>query len=134
MKILSPEVAQYLFKSTIYPCMEHCCHIWAGAPSCYLELIVKLRKRMYRTVGPSFFTSLESWLIVEMLRRVFSIGINLVDVHLNWLKWFHFFLLERRSTRYFDRFYDFSVTIPRCYKDVYFNSSFLALDPEILCL
>ena len=83
MKILSPEVAQYLFKSTICPCMEYCCHVWAGAPSCYLELIDKLRKRICRTVGPSLFTSLESWLIVEVLRRVFSIGISLVDVHLN---------------------------------------------------
>ena len=29
-----------------------------------------------------------------------------------------------RSTRYSDRLHDFSVTIPRCYKDVYVNSSF----------
>ena len=28
------------------------------------------------------------------------------------------------STRYSDRLYDFSVTIPRCYKDVYVNSFF----------
>ena len=37
MKFLSPEVALYLYKSTIRPCMENCCHVWAGAPSCYLE-------------------------------------------------------------------------------------------------
>ena len=30
-----------------------------------------------------------------------------------------------RSTRYSDRLHDFSVTIPRCYKDVYVNSFFL---------
>ena len=35
MKFLSPEVALYLYKSTIRPCMEYCCHVWAGAPSCY---------------------------------------------------------------------------------------------------
>ena len=29
-----------------------------------------------------------------------------------------------RSTRYSDRLHDFSVTIPRCYKDVYVNSFF----------
>ena len=34
MKFLSPEVALYLYKSTIRPCMEYCCHVWAGAPSC----------------------------------------------------------------------------------------------------
>ena len=38
MKFLSPEVALYLYKSSIRPCMEYCCHGWAGAPSCYLEL------------------------------------------------------------------------------------------------
>ena len=44
MKFLSPEVALYLYKSTIRPCMEHCFHAWAGAPSCYLELLDKLQK------------------------------------------------------------------------------------------
>ena len=34
MKFLSPEVALYLYKSTIRPSMEYCCHVWAGAPSC----------------------------------------------------------------------------------------------------
>ena len=31
---------------------------------------------------------------------------------------------QRRSTRYSDRLHDFSVTIPRCYKDVSVNSFF----------
>ena len=59
MKFLSPEVALYLYKSTIRPCMEYCCHVWAGAPSCYLELLDKLQKRICRIVGPSFAASLE---------------------------------------------------------------------------
>ena len=43
MKFLSPEVALYLYKSTvIWQCMEYCCHVWPGAPSCYLELSDKL--------------------------------------------------------------------------------------------
>ena len=33
MKFLSPEAALYLYKSTIRPCMEYCCHIWGGASS-----------------------------------------------------------------------------------------------------
>ena len=41
MKFLSPEVALYLYKSTIQPCMEYCCHVWAGAPSYYVELLDK---------------------------------------------------------------------------------------------
>ena len=44
MKFRSPEVALYLYKSTIRPCMEYCCHVWAGAPSRYLELLDKLEK------------------------------------------------------------------------------------------
>ena len=44
MKFLSPEVSLYLYKSTIRPCVEYCCHVWAGAPSCYLELLDKLQK------------------------------------------------------------------------------------------
>ena len=59
MKFLSPEVALYLYKSTISPCMEHCCHVWAGAPSYYLELLDKLQKRIFRIAGPSLAASLE---------------------------------------------------------------------------
>ena len=59
MKFLSPKVALYLYKSTICPCMEYCRLVWAGAPSCYFELLDKLQKRAYRTVGPSLGASLE---------------------------------------------------------------------------
>ena len=59
MKFLSPQVILYLYKSTIRPCMEYCCHVWAGAPSCYLELFYKLQKRICRTVGRSLAASLE---------------------------------------------------------------------------
>ena len=59
MKFLSPEVALYLYKSTIWSCMEYCCHFWAGAPSSYLELLNKLQKRICRTFGPSIAASLE---------------------------------------------------------------------------
>ena len=44
MNFLSPEAALYLYKSTIHLCMEYFCHVWAGAPSCYLELLNKLQK------------------------------------------------------------------------------------------
>ena len=59
MKFNSPEVAIYLYKSTICPCKEYCFDVWAGAPSCYLELLGKLQKWICKTVGPSFATSLE---------------------------------------------------------------------------
>ena len=50
LNFFSPEVALYLYKSTIRPCMEYFCHIWTGAPSCYLELLDKPQKRICRTV------------------------------------------------------------------------------------
>ena len=125
MKFLSPEVALYLYKSTMHPCMEYCYHVWAGAPNCYLELLDKLQKQICRTVGPSFVASLEplghrwnlaslslfyryyfGWCFSELAELVplaFSLG---------------------KSTRYSDRLHDFSVIIPRCYKDVYVNSFF----------
>ena len=57
MKFLSPEVALYLYKSTICPCMEW--SVWTGAHSCYLDLLDKLQKRICRIVGPSLAASLE---------------------------------------------------------------------------
>ena len=60
MKFLFPEVALYLYKSTMQPCVEYCCHVWAGAPSCYLKLLDKLQEWICRTVSPSLAVSLES--------------------------------------------------------------------------
>ena len=59
MKVLSPEVALYHYNSTMQPCMEYCCHVWAGACSCYLELLDRLQKRICRTAGSSLAASLE---------------------------------------------------------------------------
>ena len=63
--------------------MEHCCHVWAGAPSCYFGRC--------------------SSELAELVPLPYSRG---------------------RSIGYSDRLHDFSVTIPRCYKDVYVNSFF----------
>ena len=59
MKFLSLEIALYLYKSTIRPCIEYCCHVWACAPSCYLELLDKLQIRICANGGPSLAVSLE---------------------------------------------------------------------------
>ena len=58
MKLFSPEVPLYLYKSTIRLCMVYCCHVWSGAPSYYLELLDRLQKRTCRTVGPLLVASL----------------------------------------------------------------------------
>ena len=59
VKVLSPEAALYLNKFTICPCMEYYWHVWAGVPSCYLELLGKLQKQICRTVGSSRAAALE---------------------------------------------------------------------------
>ena len=125
MKFLSPEVALYLYKSTKQPFMKYCCYVWAGVPSCYLELLDQQQKRIYRTAGPSVAASLE-----PLAHRR-----NVASLSLFYRYYFGRFPSELaelvplpysrgRSTRYSDRLNDFSVTIPRCYKDVYVNSFF----------
>ena len=76
IRFRSPEVALYLYKSTICPCIEYCCHVWAGAPSCYLELLDKVQKQICRIVGPNFAASLEplaNCQNVASLKLVFAI-------------------------------------------------------------
>ena len=38
VKFLSPEVALYLYKSTIRLCMKYCCRVWAGAPTILVKI------------------------------------------------------------------------------------------------
>ena len=57
--LFSSEAAVDLCKSIIWPCMEYCFHVWAGAPSCHLELLDKLEKQICRTVDPVLTASLE---------------------------------------------------------------------------
>ena len=53
INFLSPESAFYLYKSTIRPCIEYCCYVWAGAPNIQLDMFDKLQKRVCRSVGLS---------------------------------------------------------------------------------
>ena len=125
MKFLSPEVAMYLYKFAIHPCMEYCCHVWAGAPSCYLEFLDKLQKRICRTVGTTLVASLEPLAHcqnVANLSLFYRYYFGRCSSELAQLVPLPF--SQRRSTCYSDRLHDFSVTIPRSYKDVYVNSFF----------
>ena len=64
MKFLSPEVALYLYKSTIWLCMEYCCDVWAGAPSYYLELLDQLQKWIMQDCW--FLTFCFSWTLSSL--------------------------------------------------------------------
>ena len=135
MKFLSPEVPLYLYKSIIRPCTEYCCHLWAG--SCHLDLLDELQKWICSAVGP--LPAAASLELLAHRRNVTSLNLfyrcyfgrclselaQLVPLPHSW----------GRSTPYSDRLHGFSVTIPRCCKDVYVNNFFLTqLHSGILCL
>ena len=101
--------------------MEYYCHVRNGALSCYLELLDEPQNRMCRIVGPRYLSwTLGSWSICSQLKSVDYFGrcsselAELVPLPYS----------RGRSTRYSDRLHNFSVTIPRYYKDIYVNSSF----------
>ena len=58
-KVFSSEAAFYLYEYIIPLCMEYCCHVWADASGCYVDVLDKLQKRVFRIVGPSLAASLE---------------------------------------------------------------------------
>ena len=124
MNLFPPEVAFHLHKSSIGPCIEYY-HLWAGAQNCLLNILNKLQKRVCRNVGPKLAASLVplghrrnvaalSLLYMYYFGRCSSEIAELVP-----LPYF-----REESTRYSDRLHDFSVIIPRCYKDVHVNSFF----------
>ena len=61
------EVALYLYKSSIQPCMEYLAMsglvLLVAAWNCWISYI---QKRICRTVGPSLLPLLNSWLIIKM--------------------------------------------------------------------
>ena len=130
MNFPSPEVALYLYKSTIHPCMEGCCHVWVGTwlvrcPQLLLGIVRQATKWIYWIVGPSLAASLE---LLDHHRNVVSVRLfytyyfGRCSSELAQLVPLPFY--RGRSTRYSDRLHDFSVTVPRCYKDLYVNSFF----------
>ena len=104
MKFLSPEVALYLYKPTIRPCMEYCSHVCAGAATYFLELLDKLEKQVCATLGPSFAGSLEP--LPHRLRYYFG----RCSFELAQLVPLPYSL--EMPTPYTDRLYHFSVTTP----------------------
>ena len=105
--------------------MEYSCHVWVGAPNCYLELLDKLQKRICRTAGPSLAASLEPLAHrqnVASLTLFYRYYFGRCSSELAQLVPLRY--SRGRSTSYSDRLHDFSVIIPRCYKDAYVNSLF----------
>ena len=123
MKFLSPEAALFLYKSTLCLCMEYCFHIWAGAPSCYLELLDKLQKTNVVALRAASLEPLAHRRNVASLNLFYRYYFGRCSSELVQLVPLPFF--RGGSTLYCDRLHDFCVTIPRCCKDIYVNSFFL---------
>ena len=120
MRFFSLEYHLYLYKSSIRPCMVYSCHVWAGVPSCYLELLDKLQKQICFTCCVSWTLGLlsncgqlKSFLKVLLWQMFFRTGSTGSTCY-----------SRGRSTRDSDRLHGFSVTIPRCCKGVYVTSFF----------
>ena len=117
---------------TIRTCIEYCCHVWAGAPSCYLGLLDKLQKRICRTFGHSLAGSLE---LLAHSQNVASLSLfyryyfgrcssALVPLPFS----------QGRSTCYCDRFHDFSPFLDVTRMSMPTVSFFAQLDSGILFL
>ena len=51
----SPESILHIYKSTIRPCLEYCCHIWGGAPSCFTwSSQTRSREESAISLGPTY--------------------------------------------------------------------------------
>ena len=59
MKFLSPEVAVYLYKFIIQPCLKCYCRVCVHTLNCYLDMIDKLQTQICGTIGPSLAAFLE---------------------------------------------------------------------------
>ena len=93
LKFLSHVVALYLCKSTIPRCREYFCHVWMVAPNCYLDMLDRLQKQICRSLGPELPASIEPLAHRQYIATLSHFYRYLVNVHLNWLNWFHFLIL-----------------------------------------
>ena len=57
-RYLSLECIIHLYKSLIRPCIEYCCHIWAGSSAVVLSLLDRIQKRVVNIVGPDLASKL----------------------------------------------------------------------------
>ena len=116
--------------------MEYCCHIWAGAPSHYLELLDKLQKGICRNTGPSLAASLERLAHCRNVGRLSLFYRFYFDRCSSGLAQLVQLLYSRGiSSRYFDRCIVFLSSFLDVTRMFMSTVSFLAqLSSEILCL
>ena len=124
-RYLSTESILHLYKSSIRPCMEYCCHIWAGASATSLSLLDQIQKRISNIIGPQLASSLQT---LSHRRKVASLSL--------FYRYYHGLCSQeiaslvppkkifQRCTRLASNAHQFSVEIPSCQKMFYASSFF----------
>ena len=122
---LTPISILYLYKATIRPCIEYCCHLWAGAPASLLNLLDRIQKRVCNLIGPNLSSLLQP---LSHRRNVASLSL--------FYKYFHGHCSQELSslvpslrdcnnnTRRVKSQHCYTVTIPRCKSTTYQDSFF----------
>ena len=124
-KFLSPESILYLYKATIRPCIEYCCHIWAGASADCLSLLDRIQRRITNIVGPDLSSNFQS---LSHCRNVASLFLFYKYFHgscsdeLKSLT--HTLKCFNRVTRYSANAHPFTVQLPSCNRQFYSTSFF----------
>ena len=111
---LTPEACLYLYKSTIRPIMEYCCHLWSGAPKSHLSFLDRVQHRMKKLVGSDLYSTLQP---LSQRRDVASLSLfyryyfgRCSDgLHTTMFPAF----VASRSTRRTNSLHSFSVQVPR---------------------
>ena len=123
-KYLTPISILYLYKATIRPCIEYCCHLWAGAPATLLNLLDKIQKRICNLIGPDLSSELQS---LSHRRNVASLSLFYKYLNGHCSQELSALVPSLRkstkNTRAFKSQHKYTVTIPR-YRSTTYQKSF----------
>ena len=121
---LTPKSILYLYKATIRPCMEYCCHLWAGAPANLLNLLDRIQNRVCNMIGPQLSLKLQP---LSHRRDVASLCLFYKYFHGRCSAELASLVPPRKDftlkTRLYDTAHPFTVNLPLITKD-YRRSSF----------
>ena len=122
---LTPKSILYLYKPSIRPCIEYCCHILAGTPANCLSLLDRMKRRICNAIGQDLSSKLDS---LSQRRTVASLSL--------FYKYFHGrcsaelssltppLRTFQRTTRFSSSSHQFTVQTPDCHKKLYSDSFF----------
>ena len=114
-----------IYKATIRPCLEYCCHLWSEASAHCLHILDQFQNRLVNLVGPDFHINLHPLshrrndASLSLICKYFY-GQSSSDLHqlTPLLKSFS------RNTWLFASSHQFTVQLPNCHKNFYSSSFF----------